>query len=133
MTHTIGMMRCAVCQRDTAQPIELRRWDNELDELIEAQVCSGDCAKAWIEGSDSSEKPAADEADEATAPPVGWIHEVEVAPGKRIRVRVSGDVDPATDADLAATVEMRTRVAYAQYEALLAERHAKAIEPGEAL
>lgn len=127
----VGDIRCAVCGAVTTQPTHLRQWDNDLDDELEADVCSGDCAKAWIdggaEGTPTDEGEPDDEgtdADEGIAPsPPRWARSVEVADGKRIRyfAGIVGelDTDPFADPARAAELDARARAAYAEHLAKL--------------
>jgi hypothetical protein len=131
--HEIGTPRCAVCGKDTRQPIFLRQWDDELDEELEADVCSGDCAKAWIDGiaeidadaeAEVEAMPLYAEGDEPTHP--GWAREVEVAPGQAITYTAHAATDPQT----VAALDELARAAYKQFAP--AHDPAQTTEPEEA-
>ena len=115
--HEIGTPRCAVCGKDTRQPITIQMWDDELDEELDAEVCSGDCAKAWIDGDlpDDAELdaevviPAYADDDGVTHP--GWARDVEVAPGQSITYTAHAATDPTT----VAALDELARAAYAQF------------------
>lgn len=117
--HEIGAPRCAVCGKDTWQPISLRQWDDELDEALEAEVCSGDCAKAWIDGDlpdDDADEPDGtivipSYADEAGVTHPGWARDVEIAPGQSITYTAHAATDPTT----VAALDELARAAYAQF------------------
>lgn len=118
-----GTMTCDVCGQEVSNPIEIRLWDEELDEELEAKVCGGDCAKAWIDddwddsdtaaggGSPVAPDFASDFAEGDEQPHPGWARSVEVAEGKSLRYYAHAATDPVT----VAALDDLAKAAYAHF------------------
>lgn len=115
------MMTCAVCGKPIPLPIEIRLWDEELDDEIEASVCSGDCAKAWIDGSTGDNDAASGGGDGAPVVPdfaegdeqphPGWGRTVEGDDGQQITYTAHAATDPKT----VAALDALAKAAYTQF------------------
>lgn len=122
------MMTCDVCGKETVNSIEIRLWDYELDDLIEGSVCSGDCAKAWIDDDPTPDAAADDDDDGAPIAPdfadrdelthPGWARDVEVAPGQAITYTAHAATDPET----VAALDELAKAAYAHMVAMMAAK-----------